>query len=287
MAELWDIYDENRKKTGKVAERGVTKLEKGKEYHVAVTGIIMNSKNEILISQRAEHKTFPLKWECNGGSILAGETSLEGIVRELKEELGLEFTKKEAIFLKEVRDGNVLSPRNSYFKDLWLFRKDVKIEDVKFNDNEAISAKWVSIDEFMKMYNDGKIVKTVDFDVEDYNKAINLKQREAYRYIGEEVELKIDRQLGTNHPKHGFAYEVNYGYIPNTISGDGEELDAYVLGIDKPEEDFKGKCIAVIHRTNDDDDKLIVVPENVDFSDEEIRHLTNFQEQYFESEIIR
>ena len=89
MAELWDIYDENRKKTGKVAERGVTKLEKGKEYHVAVTGIIMNSKNEILISQRAEHKTFPLKWECNGGSILAGETSLEGIVRELKEELGL------------------------------------------------------------------------------------------------------------------------------------------------------------------------------------------------------
>jgi inorganic pyrophosphatase len=122
---------------------------------------------------------------------------------------------------------------------------------------------------------------------EDYNKAINLKQRQAYEYIGKEVKVKIDRQLGTNHPKHGFVYEVNYGYIPNTVSGDGEELDAYVLGIDKSVEEFRGKCIAVIHRINDDDDKLIVVLENTDLSDEEIRKLTNFQEKYFESEIIR
>lgn len=287
MAELWDIYDENRNKTGKIAERGITKLEKGKEYHVAVTGIIINSKNEILISQRAEHKPLPLQWECNGGSILSGETSLEGILRELKEELGLEFSKKEAIFLKEIKKDELLSSRNSYFKDLWLFRRDIDIEDVKFADGEAIATKWVSIDEFMRMYNDGEIVETVDFNLEDYNKAINLKQREAYEYIGKRVKVKIDRQLGSKHPKHGFEYELNYGYVPNTISGDGEELDAYVLGEDKPVEEFKGKCIAVIHRVNDDDDKLIVVPEEKYYSDEEIRKLTNFQEQYFESEIIR
>lgn len=125
------------------------------------------------------------------------------------------------------------------------------------------------------------------WDIYDENRKKTGKVAKAYEYIGKEVEVKIDRQLGTNHPKHGFVYEVNYGYIPNTISGDGEELDAYVLGIDKPVEEFKGKCIAVIHRTNDDDDKLIVVPENTDFSDEEIRNLTNFQEKYFESEIIR
>ena len=82
-------------------------------------------------------------------------------------------------------------------------------------------------------------------------------------------------------------YPINYGYIPNTISGDGEELDCYVLGIEKPIKSFEGECIAVIHRINDDDDKLIIVPEGIAYSDEEIKKLTNFQEQYFESEIIR
>ena len=280
MAELWDIYDENRKKTGRFAQRGVTELECVKEFHIVVTGIILNSKNEILITQRAPQKYLGLQWECNGGSILAGETSLEGVLRELKEELGLEFSKKEAIFLKEIR-------KTSKFKDLWLFRKDIDINNVKFTDGEAINAKWVNIDEFMKMYNNDEIVKTVDFGLEDYNRILNLKQREAYEYIEQNVKVKIDRQLGSNHPKHGFEYEVNYGYVPNTLSGDGEELDAYVLGIDKPLEEFEGKCIAVIHRINDDDDKLIIVPEGIDYSDEEIRKLTEFQEKYFESEIIK
>ena len=58
---------------------------------VVVTALILNSKNEILISKRAEHKKYPLMWECNGGSIVAGETSLEGILREIKEELGKEI----------------------------------------------------------------------------------------------------------------------------------------------------------------------------------------------------
>lgn len=287
MSELWDIYDKNRKKTGKVAQRGVTELEFGKEYHIVVAGVIMNSKNEILISQRAAHKHLGLQWELNGGSIISRETSLEGILRELKEELGLEFSKKEAIFLKEIKSDELKTSRDSYFKDLWLFRKDINVEDITFPDKEAIAAKWVSIDEFIKMYNNGEIVETVDFGIEEYNKAITLNQREAYEYIGKNVRVEIDRKLGTKHPKHGFEYELNYGYVPNTISGDGEELDCYVLGIDKPVEEFEGKCIAVIHRTNDDDDKLIVVPEDRDYLDEEIRELTSFQEKYFESEIIR
>jgi inorganic pyrophosphatase len=107
------------------------------------------------------------------------------------------------------------------------------------------------------------------------------------KYLNQIVNIKIDRPLGSKHPKHGFIYPVNYGYIPNTISGDDEELDAYILGIYEPVEEFTGICIAIIHRTNDDDDKLIIVPENKDFTDSEIRALTNFQEQYFESIIIR
>lgn len=106
-------------------------------------------------------------------------------------------------------------------------------------------------------------------------------------YIGKTVKVKIDRPLNSKHPKHGFIYPVNYGFVPNTISGDGEELDCYVLGVDKPIETFEGRCIAVIHRLNDDDDKLIIVPDGDEFTDDEITRLTNFQEQYFESEIVR
>lgn len=114
-----------------------------------------------------------------------------------------------------------------------------------------------------------------------------MKSVGATDYLGKNVSIVIDRELGTKHPKHGFIYMVNYGYVPNTVSGDREELDAYLLGVFEPIEEFLGKVIAVIHRTNDDDDKLVVVPNDREYSDEAIRTLTEFQEQYFESVIIR
>jgi inorganic pyrophosphatase len=107
-------------------------------------------------------------------------------------------------------------------------------------------------------------------------------------FLGKTVTVKIDRALHTAHPKHGWAYELNYGFIPDTKSPDDEELDAYVIGVDEPVETFEGVCIAIIHRTDDEDDKLIVVTsDNVEITDEEIRAKTNFQEQWFTSEIIR
>ena len=106
-------------------------------------------------------------------------------------------------------------------------------------------------------------------------------------YLGKEVYVEIDRPLGTRHPKHGFMYMINYGFIPNTISGDGEELDAYLVGEFEPVEKSDGKVIAIIHRINDDDDKLIVSKEGKEYSDDAIRTLTEFQEKFFESGIIR
>ena len=106
-------------------------------------------------------------------------------------------------------------------------------------------------------------------------------------YIGEKIHIKIDRPIGSKHPKHGFLYPINYGYIPNTISDDGEELDAYLLGIFEPVSEYDGKCIAVIHRTNDNDDKLIVVPVDKNYSDDAIEALIEFQEKYFKHVIIR
>ena len=79
---------------------------------------------------------------------------------------------------------------------------------------------------------------------------------------------------------------LNYGFIPDTISGDGEELDAYLLGVFEPVETYTGKVIAIIHRTNDDDDKLMIAPEDKTYTPDQIRALTEFQERFFKSEII-
>ena len=102
-------------------------------------------------------------------------------------------------------------------------------------------------------------------------------------FLGKIVEVEIDRQLWTKHTKYGFFYPVNYGFIPWTVSWDWEELDAYVLWVFESVEKFTWKVIAYIHRTNDDDDKLVVVPEWLDYSDDAIRALTEFQERFFES----
>ncbi len=110
---------------------------------------------------------------------------------------------------------------------------------------------------------------------------------ETTQYIGKTVKIKIDRQLNSKHPKHGFTYEVNYGYVPNTISGDGEELDAYLLGVDTPVTEYEGVCVAVIRRTNDNDDKLIIVPTGTTISDEQIEAQTAFQEKWFTHILLR
>lgn len=106
------------------------------------------------------------------------------------------------------------------------------------------------------------------------------------KYLNKKVKVVIDRKMGSTHPKYNFIYPVNYGFIPNTVSGDGEELDCYILGVYEPLEEFEGKCIAIIHRLNDNDDKLIVVPEGKKFSIREIEVLVEFQERFFKHEIV-
>lgn len=114
-----------------------------------------------------------------------------------------------------------------------------------------------------------------------------LHNAENVKYIGELVNVKIDRPKGSKHPKYGFEYPVNYGFVPYTKSGDGEELDAYVLMEDVPLEEYIGRCIAVVHRQDDNDDKLIVVPEAYDLADEQIEHDIAFQEKWFKHILLR
>lgn len=105
--------------------------------------------------------------------------------------------------------------------------------------------------------------------------------------LGKTVKVIIDRPLGSYHPAHkDIYYPINYGYIEGIITNDLEEQDAYILGVNKPLKEFEGKVIAIIHRLNDVEDKLVVAPINETYTKEEIIKLVNFQEQYFEIEII-
>ena len=105
--------------------------------------------------------------------------------------------------------------------------------------------------------------------------------------LGKTVKVIIDRPLGTYHPKHkDLYYPINYGYIEDIIAPDGEEQDAYILGVNEPVSEFTGKIIAIIKRLDDVEEKWVVAPENMTFTKDEIMSQVEFQEKYFKTEII-
>ncbi|AEE16562.1 inorganic diphosphatase [Treponema brennaborense] len=104
--------------------------------------------------------------------------------------------------------------------------------------------------------------------------------------LGTVVKVTVDRPLGSYHPEHkDMYYPINYGFVEGITAPDGEEQDAYILGVNEAIKEFTGKIIAIIHRYDDVEEKWVVVPENMHFSKEEILKQVNFQEQYFQSEI--
>ncbi len=105
-------------------------------------------------------------------------------------------------------------------------------------------------------------------------------------YLGKDVTVIVDRPLGSKHPEFDMIYPINYGYIPNTIAGDGEEIDAYVLDEFEPLDKYHGKVVAIIHRKNDIEDKLVVSNKNKQYKKSDIESLTHFTEQYFDSDLI-
>lgn len=121
----------------------------------------------------------------------------------------------------------------------------------------------------------------IEFLKREFNKFLMSE-----RYIGKTVKVKIDRPKGSKPPCfHDTVYPINYGYIPGEIGGDGEELDVYLLGVDTPVEEYTARVIAVIHRENDNEDKLVADPLDMSFSESEIAEMVSFQEQYFKTYI--
>ena len=105
--------------------------------------------------------------------------------------------------------------------------------------------------------------------------------------IGSIVRVIVDRPLGSYHPEHkNIYYSVNYGFIPEIIAPDGEGQDAYILGVDEPISEFTGRVIAIIERSNDTEDKWVVAPEGVSYTDDEILRQVEFMEKYFDIKLI-
>jgi len=102
--------------------------------------------------------------------------------------------------------------------------------------------------------------------------------------LGKSVTVTIDRPLGSRHPKLGFVYEVNYGFVPDTTAGDGHEIDAWVLGVDEPLEQITGRCIAVVIRHDDNENKLVINSERL--TEVEILAKIDFVEKYYQTTVI-
>lgn len=115
--------------------------------------------------------------------------------------------------------------------------------------------------------------------------AFTLRKALVKSYLGKTVNIKIDRPIGYVHQKEKYTltYPINYGYIPGVLGGDGEELDVYLMGVDKPVSEYNAKIIGIVHRENDVEDKLIAAPEGMIFNQSQIAKAINFGEQYYKT----
>lgn len=156
MAELWDLYDEKREKTGNVLLRGMP-VPKGC-YHLVVSIWIVNSRGQYLLSQRHPDKSYPLYWECTGGSVLAGEDSMSGAMREVKEELGITLEAEQGTLIYQTRRESTQD-----FYDVWLFHADFDASKMILQKTEVVGVQWVNRDELLHMYQNGRLHPLIDY----------------------------------------------------------------------------------------------------------------------------
>ena len=147
--ELWDIYDKDRNLTGRFHRRGEFMAEG--DHHLVVHVWTQNSRGEFLMTKRSPNKGFPNMWECTGGSALAGDDSLAAAMREVREETGL--------ILKPENGKCVISfLREECFVDIWLFRQDFSLSDVKLLEGETCDAMYASPNQIRQLKADGVLV---------------------------------------------------------------------------------------------------------------------------------
>lgn len=152
MNEYWDVYDKNRKPIGKTIKRGDPFGEN--EFYVCCEVWIVNSKNQMLVTQRHPDKKAGGQWEFTGGGVLTGETTLVAASREVKEELGICLNESEF----ELRD---VYKHKNYFMDIYVVKKDFSEEEIILDKNEVVDWKWMSQKEIEHFIETEKMVRSV------------------------------------------------------------------------------------------------------------------------------
>ena len=160
--EIWDLYNERRELTGRDLIRG-EEIPPG-YYHLVVHVWIRNSKNEYLISQRsADRPSYPLKWECVGGSVLKGESSLDGALRETKEEVGLTLSPDSGKVIRSAVRKEEGRKRFSDIVDIWLFAYDGPVDLAQATTKEVAQCLWMDRDHIRELYEKGDLVDTLGY----------------------------------------------------------------------------------------------------------------------------
>ena len=169
MSELIDVYNNKKERTGKIVERkrGAS-LEKG-EYIISVTCWIINKDGKILLTQRKTDKHNGGMWEPTTGLVVSGENSLQGIIRELNEEIGIRINPSEIKLIKEIIEERT---DINFFRDIYLIRKDIDLNTIKYKDGEVVNAKYVTIGEFNSMLSNKQTLEYLKYFVNLYKEIV-------------------------------------------------------------------------------------------------------------------
>ena len=166
--EIWDLYDENKNLTGKTMIRG--EVIPDNFYHLVVHIWIKNNDGKYLISQRSKSKkSYPLKWECQGGSVLLGESSIEAAIRETKEEVGIDLNniKGNLVYTKTRKIIN--NEKFNDIMDIWLFNYDGEVDLNKATTDEVCDYKWLTKEEIKKLFDSKELVQSLDYFFNEIN----------------------------------------------------------------------------------------------------------------------
>lgn len=152
--ELWDIYDKNKQRTGRTMKRNDWVL-KDDEYHLTVLGVVMRPDGKYLITQRVMTKAWAAGWwEVSGGAAMAGEDSRDAVIREVKEETGLDVSNAEGGYVFSYHRENP-GQGDNYFVDIYRFVMDFEENDVHIQENEALGFKLATHDEIKALADQG------------------------------------------------------------------------------------------------------------------------------------
>lgn len=152
--EYWDIYDADKKVTGRTMKRNDWCLKDG-EYHLTVLGAIARKDGTFLITKRVMTKAWaPGWWEVSGGAAQAGETSEEAVRREVKEETGLDVREAEGGYLFTYKRENP-GEGDNYFVDVYRFVMDVKEEDLHLQEEETDGYMFATLEQIKEFAEQG------------------------------------------------------------------------------------------------------------------------------------